>query len=213
MQRRRSALPLTAAAALLAGVPLLTGCGSDAHPGAAAVVDGERITVSQVQARAEAVREAQRADPDSARLISSTGPLPRYTLNAMLLEEVVEEAAREQGVEVTRRDVQEWRAEQETRMGGREGLEAAMLREQAVPPQEVDTALRTDLLVRRVAEALGVQNDPGAGQVLNRAFTEAAKRLGIDVSPRFGTWNDEQLSLVGQTPPWLKQAETPQEPA
>jgi hypothetical protein len=49
MTRRRTAFPVLAASALLAAVPLLTACGSAAHPGAAAVVDGKRITEAQLQ--------------------------------------------------------------------------------------------------------------------------------------------------------------------
>ena len=57
-RRRRTALLLTAAIA--AAAPLLTACGSDSHPGAAAVVGGQRITVAQLENRVNEVRTAQR---------------------------------------------------------------------------------------------------------------------------------------------------------
>ncbi|MGK5549937.1 SurA N-terminal domain-containing protein, partial [Streptomyces sp. URMC 127] len=55
MLRRRTALSVTAAA-LLAAAPLLTACGQTAHPGAAAVVGDDRITVSQLQRQVADVR-------------------------------------------------------------------------------------------------------------------------------------------------------------
>ena len=58
-RRRRTALLL--AATLATAAPLLTACGDEAHPGAAAVVGDDRITVSQLENRVNEVRTAQRA--------------------------------------------------------------------------------------------------------------------------------------------------------
>ncbi|MCZ7431618.1 SurA N-terminal domain-containing protein [Streptomyces sp. WMMC1477] len=213
MHRRRSALPLSAAALLLGGVPLLTGCGGETHPGAAAVVDGDRIEVSSVQARAEAVRDAQRSDPNGGQLIQQTGPLPRYTLNYMLRERVVEESARRHGVEITRRDVQEHRAAQEKQRGGPKGLEAFMI-QQSIAPEHIDDALRMQLLIDGIAKAIGVgPRTPNADDVMNREFVETARSLDIDVNPRYGEWDVDLVSLIGGTEPWINPARTPQEPA
>lgn len=56
-RRRRTSLALMAAT--LVAAPLLTACGADARPGAAAVVGGERITVAQLEAQVGQVRDAQ----------------------------------------------------------------------------------------------------------------------------------------------------------
>lgn len=61
MIRRRTALSVSAMSSLLLAAPLLTACGSAAHPGAAAVVDGKRITVSQLQS--QRTSRARRAGP------------------------------------------------------------------------------------------------------------------------------------------------------
>src|SRR5690606_4614974 len=114
-RRRRTALLLTAAIA--AAGPLLTACGNDAHPGAAAVVGDERITVSQLENRVKEVRAAQReAVPDEAQYeqaIARTGSLTRDTLHSMVLDRVLDHAAREAGVSVTPREVQRMRADME----------------------------------------------------------------------------------------------------
>src|SRR6478735_2203247 len=87
-RRRRTALLLTATIA--AAAPLLTACGNDAHPGAAAVVGGQRITVSQLENRVNEVRSAQRAsvkdDAQYAQAIAQTGTLTRDTLHGMVLD-------------------------------------------------------------------------------------------------------------------------------
>ena len=120
----------------LAAAPLLTACGSDAHPGAAAVVGGERITVSQLESRVEEVREAQRAAvPDEAQYqqaIARTGSLTRDTLHGMVLDRVLERAARDAGVTVTDRDIQQMRSGLEQQAGGAEALEAAWLQQYGI---------------------------------------------------------------------------------
>ncbi|CAM5558658.1 hypothetical protein SCALM49S_01930 [Streptomyces californicus] len=70
-RRRRTALSVLAAT--LVAAPLLSACGNQAHPGAAAVVGGERIEVSAVQARAAQVRSAQESSPQAAELVEQVG--------------------------------------------------------------------------------------------------------------------------------------------
>ncbi|MFB7507701.1 SurA N-terminal domain-containing protein, partial [Streptomyces broussonetiae] len=111
-RRRRTALVLTAAIA--AAAPLLTACGSDAHPGAAAVVGGQRITVAQLDSRVNEVRRAQRAAvPDEAQyqqVLASTSSLTRDTLHNMVLDQVLHRAAQDEGISVTRKEVEQMRA-------------------------------------------------------------------------------------------------------
>ena len=128
-RRRRTAFLLTAAIA--AAAPLLTACGNDAHPGAAAVVGGERITVSQLENRVDEVRAAQRAAvPDDAQYqqaIARTGSLTRDTLHGMVLDRVLERAAQDAGVTVTGREVQRMRSDLEQQAGGAQAQVAAGL--------------------------------------------------------------------------------------
>lgn len=53
--------------------PLLAACGSEAHPGAAAVVGGDRIDVATVQAQAADVRTAQQKSEQSEELVTKSG--------------------------------------------------------------------------------------------------------------------------------------------
>ena len=73
MHRRRTALALSAAT--LVAAPLLTACGSEAHPGSAAVVGGDRIDVATVQAEASDVRAAQGTSGQSEELMKKSGQL------------------------------------------------------------------------------------------------------------------------------------------
>ncbi|MFF0111084.1 SurA N-terminal domain-containing protein [Streptomyces prasinus] len=203
-RRRRTALLLTAA--LTAAAPLLTACGNDAHPGAAAVVGGQRITVSQLENRVEEIREAQQAAvPDEAQYqqaVARTGGLTRDTLHSMVLDRVLERAARDAGVTVTPKEIQGMRSGLEEQAGGAEELESAWLQQYGVPPERIDDNFRLQLQAQKLAQRLGTDTSrPEFWQ----ALSEASKKLDVDLNPRYGTWDDEKSSRVDAKTPWVRE--------
>ncbi|MEU4203422.1 SurA N-terminal domain-containing protein [Streptomyces sp. NPDC045470] len=203
MFRRRTALPVSAAAALLAA-PLLTACGTEAHPGAAAVVDGQRISVSQLQSRVRDVRAAQEKSPQAAQLVENTGKLSPATLNGMIFDRVLERGAKDAGVTVSRRDVQQWRAAAERSAGGADRLKEMWL-QQAIAPGEIDAVVRNQLLLDGVAKSIGAdRGQPRGQQRLAESLAETSRKMRIDVNPRYGKWDDSQVVLGGTKEPWVK---------
>ncbi|MFF8379867.1 SurA N-terminal domain-containing protein [Streptomyces sp. NPDC015661] len=200
---RRTAL--TVSAALLAAAPLLTACGSDAHPGAAAVVGGERIPVSSVQAQVEDVRAAQAASPQSAQLVAATGDLGRRKLNVMIFDRVVDKVARDQGVTASRAELQQTRASFVQQAGGEDQLKAVLLQEQGVAPDQIDAFVRRNVLMNKIATKLGATDDAAGQKKLTEVFSAASKDLAVDVNPRYGRWDDTQVRLADTTAPWLRQ--------
>lgn len=202
-RRRRTALLLTAAIA--AAAPLLTACGNDAHPGAAAVVGGERITVSQLENRVGEVRAAQRAAvPDEAQYqqaIARTGSLTRDTLHGMVLDRVLERAARDAGVTVTDREIQQMRSGLEQQAGGAEALEAAWLQQYGIPPQRLEENFRLQIQAQKLAQRLGTDTSrPEFWQ----ALSEAGEELDVDLNPRYGDWDVRKSSRVDAKTPWVR---------
>ncbi|GFE16459.1 lipoprotein [Streptomyces glebosus] len=203
MFRRRTALSVSATAALLAATPLLAACGNDAHPGAAAIVDGKRITVSQLQAKVKDVRAAQAKSPQGGQLVMSTGRLSLATLNGMIFDEVLARGAQDAGVTVSRGDIQKWRGRAEKQAGSAERLKAMWL-QQGVAPDEIDAMVRNQLLLDGVAEHLHAdRRAPQGQQKLAGALAKTSRSMGIDVNPRFGTWDDQQVILGETKDPWI----------
>ncbi|MGV9254207.1 SurA N-terminal domain-containing protein [Streptomyces sp. NPDC003697] len=200
-RRRRTALLLSAA--LAAAAPLLTACGNDAHPGAAAVVGGQRITVAQLQSRVDEVRQAQRAAvPDSTQYehaVAGTGTLTRDTLHGMILDRVVHRAAADAGIAVTPREVQQMRAGLERQAGGAKGLQATWLQQYNIPPGRLDDNLRLQIEAQKLAAHLDTQ--PGS-PAFWQALSKASGELDVDLNPRYGGW-DVQKSVDTKTP-WLR---------
>ncbi|MFI7501158.1 SurA N-terminal domain-containing protein [Streptomyces sp. NPDC049687] len=203
MHRRRTALLLSAA--IMAAAPLLTACGNDAHPGAAAVVGGQRITVAQLENRVNEVRTAQRAavpdDAQYAQVVSQTGTLTRDTLHGMVLDRVLDRAAEDAGISVSRGEVQQARAGLEQQWGGAKGLETSWLQQYGIPPQRVDENLRLQLEAQKLATSLGTTTSEPA---FWSALSKTSKELGVDLNPRYGDWDAQKVSRVDAKTPWVR---------
>ncbi|MGW0490302.1 SurA N-terminal domain-containing protein [Streptomyces olivaceus] len=203
-RRRRSALLLTAAIA--AAAPLLTACGNDAHPGAAAVVGDQRITVSQLENRVDEVREAQRAavpdDGQYQQVVARSGALTRDTLHGMVLDRVLHSAAVDAHVSVSRKEVQAMRGDLEDQAGGAEQLETVWLQQYGVAPGRLDDNLRVQLEAQKLAESLGTDTSrPEFWQALSKA----SDKLDIDLNPRYGAWDVQKAGRVDSETSWVRE--------
>ncbi|MFG3154530.1 SurA N-terminal domain-containing protein [Streptomyces sp. NPDC048219] len=203
-RRRRTALLLTAAIA--AAAPLLTACGNDAHPGAAAVVGDQRITVAQLENRVDEVRDAQRAavpdDTQYQQVVARTGTLTRDTLHGMVLDRVLHRAAQDAGVTVSRKEVQQMRTGLEQQAGGAKQLETVWLQQYGVAPERLDENLIVQLEAQKLAEHLGTDTSrPEFWQALSKA----SQQLDVDLNPRYGTWDVQKSSRVDAKTPWVRE--------
>ncbi|MGR6970877.1 SurA N-terminal domain-containing protein [Streptomyces cynarae] len=207
MHRRRPAIALSAA---LVAAPLLTACGGTAHPGAAAVVGGERITVAQLESRVDEVRAAQRAAAtDGAQYqqaVAQTSSLTRDTLHSLVLDRVLDRAAKNAGVNVTARDVERMRADLQAQAGGAKELQTVWLQQYGVAPQRLDDSLRTEVEAQKLAAALGADMSTTEGKAAFwKAMSQASRELHVDLNPRYGTWDVQKSSLADAKTPWVKE--------
>ncbi|WP_156726967.1 SurA N-terminal domain-containing protein [Streptomyces apocyni] len=211
---RRSRTALSVSAAFLVAAPLLAACGSEAHPGAAAVVGGNRITVGQLEGQVNELRDAQRAvtdtdeqyaellkeQCDAARRMETPQPCDptRGTLHRMVFDRVIDRVAKDEGISVTRKEVQTLRGASEKELGGPEGLERAWLLRGGVAPGQLDGRLRTQIQIDKLVRKLGE-----AG--LDKAATKASDDLDINLNPRYGAWDVKEGGRVDIERAWLRE--------
>lgn len=211
-RRRRTAL--TVSAALFTAVPLLAACGSQAHPGAAAVVGGDRITVATVQGQVAEVRQAQDTSKQAAQITNQSGQLGRAKLHGLILDRVLDKASEDAGVTVTRAEIQQMRQQAVAQYKGENGLRSAVLQERWIAPDQIDAFLREQIQLTKLGQALGADPTTPAGtKVLGDALTKASKALKVDVNPRFGAWDNQQIQLADYKAPWITQVTKPVQPA
>ena len=204
-RRRRSALTVCSAAALTVAAPLLTACGSDAHPGAAAVVQQDRITTAALQSQVTAVRDAQQAAPQGEQMVEGSGQLTRATLDGMIRDRIVRQAEKEAGVSVSRGEVQKMRATLEQQAGGARQMAATLLQQQAIAPGEIDDRIRMQIGVDKIAKKRGIDPQSPTGNArLNAMFAKTSDTMRIDVNPRYGKWDTKKATLGTEKEPWLR---------
>ncbi|MCB5166263.1 SurA N-terminal domain-containing protein [Streptomyces bambusae] len=197
---RRTALSVSAA--LLAAAPLLAACSGDARPGTAAVVGGERITISALQAEMRDVRDAQNRSPDAAQLIADTSGLEKYKLNSMIQSRVLDRTAENAGITITTKDLEDARKERIQQSGGTAQFEALALQKGGLAPGQIDRAIRDQLILAKLTQKYG------EGKIAGPAAA-AAKELGVKVNPRYGAWDPAQLTVGAATTSWIRQVTKP----
>ncbi|MCZ2528019.1 SurA N-terminal domain-containing protein [Streptomyces sp. NPDC059506] len=203
----RRSVSLLAAAAVLGAAPLLSACGTP-HAGAAAVVGGEAVSVSALQAKVKEVRDAQADSVTAAGVPEPSSDLSRATLNGIVFDKVLYRAAADAGVKATRAEVQEDCAERARQAGGTEALRTMLLQRYGIAPGEVEEFCRNQATAQKLARKLGADLQTPEGQaVVLKELSTTSRSLDIDISPRYGTWDDKELSLNGVKEEWLRPAE------
>ncbi|MEU7606194.1 SurA N-terminal domain-containing protein [Streptomyces sp. NPDC040724] len=200
---RRTALSVSAA--LLLAAPLLSACSGEARPGTAAVVGGERITTSALQAQVNDVRAAQnRTGQAAAELIASTPNLERQKLDSMLQSHVIDKMADSAGISASAKEIEDERKAYVEENNGTEQFEALLLQKGAMAPGQVDRFLRDRVLLTKLTAKYGQGK-------LEEPARAAATDLHIEVNPRYGSWDVKQIKLGAAETPWITQRTQPEQ--
>lgn len=190
---RAAALAITAGAALSA-------CGPS-QLGAAAIVDDQRITVSDVQQTLKDVRELRERYALPAKLGADAA---RLEVERRVLDRVFERAATDLGITITPGDVAQARDAED-----RSPEEIARLAaENNVSLASLDELYRRFTLERKISDQVAKLN-PGATQAqLSAAFAErlvaTAKRMQIKINPRYGVFDPNVGQIAARRPDFLQ---------
>jgi len=168
--------------ALVAGV-VLTACGQ-AQPGVAASIDGDSLSVTEVQERTAAFTEAY---PDIANQVT-IDRITAVTIQNFLRGHVADSIARELGLEPTEGELDEFveqigGIEEATRQVGQGGVPP--------DPELVAAEIRSAWIVNALRELnLEEVTDPEEADAATRATVDGySAAADVSVNPRFGTWD------------------------
>jgi hypothetical protein len=165
------------AVAIVAG---LLGACTPGQVGIAASVGDDRLSVSTLQDRTNRLLREVGARQELS------GIAQNLALSFFVSSQLVERAAAEQGIEVTAGEVAQAVAAIRSSEQGQEILNGAVNR--GVAPSDLDRFVRDALLRERLA----------AATPLEEALAAAVQGADVSVSPRYGTFDPETLSVVPQ---------------
>lgn len=185
--RPRPVLKLAGVVAVAACL-VVSGCGQTSKAGAAALVGNQSIAVDELS---QSVDATARAAAKNQLQIRDRSALVRSVLSRQIVFAVLEEAADRKGVTVTRGDVDQRIAQS----GGRKRLEGRVLRS-GVAPSELRDFMRHQVMQQRLAQKLGGGGAGGQQNALVQYLRKVARDMDVTVSPRYGTFNVQQLSVT-----------------
>ena len=167
----------------------LSGC-STPTAGAAAVVGDQRISESTLNAEVQAVLALQ-----GLPSTDSSNELISNTLDQMITEILVNELASREKIEVTQGEIDNLRLQYITQAGGSQAFEE-QIGQQGISLADVDSIIRVNIQVSKLGDVLAPNTEPDAkSAAVFVAISELSSELGTEVSPRFGTWDPENLTV------------------
>lgn len=179
-----------AVASMLVVGGLVAGCGPELA-GSAAVVGDARITDVQLSDQVNTVT--------AALGIETSGKANQIVLDRLIRSQLYADLATKLGITISDGEVQQFINETETQVGGKQALVDQLL-QSGVPEGEVFGFARTFLQQRAIAAKLADgKSQEEQGAILGEAVIRLSEELNTQVSPRFGVWDAQKLS-VGAPP-------------
>ncbi len=167
----------------------LSACGPTLS-GSAAVVGEQRLTDSELAETTSQLTEGL-GIPDSAQVSQAV-------LSRWIVTELVDELAARKGIGVTKGEIDSAIADEVQNAGGQQALEEGAL-QAGVVPEMIPDVIRTTLLIEAMTKGTITGDDPTGQTGLLTQVQQLSDELDPKVSPRFGTWDAEQLA-VGALP-------------
>jgi hypothetical protein len=136
---------------------------------------------------------------------SDSAAAQRAILQRIILSDVIDKAARTQGVHASAAQVAAERNPLLKSVGGRKGLVRALSGQQqptVLAPSYIDRWFKDRLLYTKIAKKIAGGGDPTSTAVLTRTsnvLAAAARSMDIEVNPRYGAWDPRNgvTALVG----------------
>lgn len=126
----------------------------------------------------------------------------------MIFDRVLGHAASQAGVSVSRKEIEDARAAMVQQAGGEDQLREQALTNGGLAPDQIDAYVQRQVTEEKLAAAIGARTQ----QDLLPALVKASKDLGVDVNPRYGSWNASQIQLADYQAPWIAKAKQPAAP-
>jgi len=196
------------AGVVLAAGLMLTGCGP-ATAGAAVIIDGQRIPISVIQDKVEAVTAA-RAQGGLEQIPPDV--LAREQIQRLISHEVVVRAGAQRGITVSDGEIDKTIADLETQFGGEQAFQDQVTAQNIAPGDLrtfVQDFLTGDALTKDVSGGATSEAELAAAQEqINTLLNETAQSLEVRVNPRYGVW-DPQTGQISDAASDLSVPETP----
>ena len=175
----------------------LTGCSSQSHVGSAVVVGGKSTSTKQINAQVDEIRnEIQELPVGTIEHTPSVVMLTRMVVDRAITAQLVEVALKEQGITISDAEVQTF-AEGIYTQYGKGKILIQIMGSNGVSSSQVAGFMRLvyaeNVLAKKLAPDL---SETEQTQALIAYVGGLSDKVGVEVSPRFGSWDPSQLQVT-----------------
>ncbi len=177
----------------LIAVLLLTGCASMSS---GVSVGDTAFSGQQIQKVVDEILAA-RKNIDTTQMQLSQGPeLLRDQAQFLIVTALLDQIAKEKNIVVTKADVAARRAEVVSNVGGESELPKALVGAN-LAQSNLDAYLKVLIISERLDRYFINSGTPQAQapELVAKAVTDIANKLGVEVNPKYGKWNPTNASI------------------
>ena len=176
---------------------VLAGCSVVSMAGAAATVDGLRLSNDEVAASYDAVAKLTAGQGSQF----TAAELNRQIVGYFVFSHLVLKLGESQGVDVTDAQLAQYRKSYADQSGGEKKLQVAAAAS-GIAPDQIDLILRMsmtfDAMVSKYIDPTNEDVQAATDAATNEVYSklaELAKTVEVEVAPRYGSWSSEQLTM------------------
>ena len=182
-------------AVLVGALVLMSGCAVVDHAGAAATVDGQRLTTTQLSDEFTRLDTALGSQPKPATM----DQLNRVLLTLWIGDRVMQRAVALNHLSIDKVATGKLHRQIEQQVGGAAKLDAYVA-SKGVPPNWLWMVLGNSVLTTQLgAKLIGGTDTTAQDNAANAYLQKLAETMDIQVAPRFGAWENSQM-VVAATP-------------
>jgi hypothetical protein len=171
----------------------LTSCSS---MNSAITVGDKEFSINDLQKPVDEILEARKSFDTSQVQLASGAELGRNQAQFAIISVLLDQIASDMKINFTNADIAKRRTEIVTQVGGEAELPKA-LASSNLAASNLDPYIKVRLIIDKLTSdpiALGVSPEQASEEV-SRLIVEAAKKLGVEVNPKYGKWNAANASI------------------
>ena len=172
---------------------LLTSCSS---MNSGITVGDKEFSISDIQKPVDEILEARKSVDTSQMQLASGADLIRNQAQFAIISVLLDQIASDMKINFTSADIATRRTEIVAQVGGEQGLPAALVSSN-LATSNLEPYIKVRLIIDKLtSDFIEVGASPEqASEGVSRLIVAAAKKLGVEINPKYGTWNPITASI------------------
>jgi hypothetical protein len=172
---------------------LLTSCSSI---NSGITVGDKEFSISDIQKPVDEILEARKSVDTSQMQLASGADLIRNQAQFAIISVLLDQIASDMKINFTSADIATRRTEIVAQVGGEQGLPTALVSSN-LATSNLEPYIKVRLIIDKLtSNFIEVGASPEqASEGVSRLIVATAKKLGVEINPKYGTWNPITASI------------------